>query len=522
MSAAIDPRTPVIVGVGQSSERIDDLDYRGLSAVELAAKAARAALRDCGADVTAVARRIDTVAGIRQFEISTPWARAPLGRSTNYPRSVAQRIGANPADAVLEVVGGQGPQHLVNEMSGAIAAGERSVTMLFGSEAISTVRHLSSADEAPDFSEVIDGQLNDRGYGLEGMSGTEFVTHGLVDAASQYALLDNARRARLGLTREQYRRQMAELFVPFTTVAATNPFAASPVERGVDELSAITVSNRMIADPYPRLMVARDQVNQGAAVVVMAAGIAAELGVPEDRWVFLHGHADLRERNLLDRPDLSRAPSAVAATEEALRVADIDVNGISTFDLYSCFPIAVSNVCDGMGLSADDPRGLTLTGGLPYFGGAGNNYSMHAIAETVRAMRESPGSHGLVGANGGTLSKYSVGIYSTVPRTWRADQSAARQAELHAWPVVEVAQVPQGSARIESYTVRHTKSGPVGIVIGRLDADDRRLLANPAAGDDDLLGLLIDGEPIGAHIVVQPHETGNKAALSSARLQKVR
>lgn len=522
MSAAIDPRTPVIVGVGQSSERIDDPDYRGLSAVELAAGAARAALRDCGADVNAVARRIDTVAGVRQFEISTPWVSAPLGRSTNYPRSVARRIGANPTDAILEVVGGQGPQHLVNEMSGAIAAGERDAALLFGSEAISTIRHLMSGDEKPDFSEAIDGQLNDRGYGLEGMSGPEFVTHGLVDAPSQYALLDNARRARLGLTREQYRQQMAQLFAPFTTVAATNPFAASPVERSVEELAAITTSNRMIADPYPRLMVARDRVNQGAAVLLMAVSTAMELGVPVDHWVFLHGHADLRERNLLYRPDLSRAPSAVVAAKEALRVADVDIDGIATFDLYSCFPIAVSNVCDGMGLSADDPRGLTLTGGLPYFGGAGNNYSMHAIAETVRAMRERPGSHGLVGANGGTLSKYSVGIYSTTPRTWRADRSAALQSELEARPVTEVAQVPEGDARIETYTVRYTKSGPVGIVVGRLDADDRRFLANPAEGDHDLLELLIGGEPIGAPIVVQPDPTGNKAALSTAGVRGVR
>jgi acetyl-CoA C-acetyltransferase len=251
----------------------------------------------------------------------------------------------------------------------------------------------------------------------------------------------------------------------------------------------------------------------------MAVGIAMELAVPVDHWVFLHGHADLRERNLLDRPDLSRAPSAVVAAEEALRVADIDVDAIATFDLYSCFPIAVSNVCDGIGLSADDPRGLTLTGGLPYFGGAGNNYSMHAIAETVCAMRDRPGSHGLVGANGGTLSKYSVGIYSTTSRTWQADRSDVVQSELEALPVVEVAPVPEGYARIETYTVRHTKSGPVGIIVGRLDGNDRRCLANPAEGDDDLLDLLIAGEPIGAQIMLQPNETGNKAALSIARLQ---
>ena len=89
---------------------------------------------------------------------------------------------------------------------------------------------------------------------------------------------------------------------------------------------------------------------------------------------------------------------------------------MTTFDLYSCFPFPVFAVCDDFGLTADDPRGLTLTGGLPYFGGPGNSYSLHGIAETVAAMRDKPGSFGLVGANGGVMSKYSVGVYSTDTR----------------------------------------------------------------------------------------------------------
>ena len=36
---AVDERTPVIIGVGQFTERIDDPDYRGMSAVELATAA---------------------------------------------------------------------------------------------------------------------------------------------------------------------------------------------------------------------------------------------------------------------------------------------------------------------------------------------------------------------------------------------------------------------------------------------------------------------------------------------------
>ena len=122
-AAGLDPRTPVLAGVGQTSERLDEPGYQRRSAVQLAADAARTALADTFADVGAVASAIDTVAGVRQFENSFPGARAPLGRSDNFPRSVARRLGANPARAVLEVTGGQAPQHLVNEFAGVIAAG---------------------------------------------------------------------------------------------------------------------------------------------------------------------------------------------------------------------------------------------------------------------------------------------------------------------------------------------------------------------------------------------------------------
>ena len=218
---------------------------------------------------------------------------------------------------------------------------------------------------------------------------------------------------------------MGELFAPFSKIAAGNPFAAAPVERTVDELITVTERNRMIAEPYPRLMVARDQVNQGAAALLMSVGAARRLKVPEENWVYLHGHADLEEQPLLERPDLGHAPSAVLAVREALAMAGIGVDDVATFDLYSCFPVPVFNICDGMGIAPDDPRGLTLTGGLPFFGGAGNNYSMHAVAETVTQMRSAPGQFGLVGANGGLLSKYSVGIYSTTPTGWQPDRSRA-------------------------------------------------------------------------------------------------
>ncbi|MEB3980260.1 acetyl-CoA acetyltransferase [Mycobacterium sp. 663a-19] len=503
----LDPRTPVVVGVGQAAERIDDAYYRAMSGVELATAAVRAALDDCGADVAKVAATIDTVAGVRQFEISGP-AQPVLGKSNNYPRSVANRIGADPARAILEVVGGQGPQHLITELAGEIAAGRSEAALIFGSDATSTTRYFAGTENRPDFSETVDGSLEDRGYGLDRLVTRYTVVHGLVDAPTQYALLENARRAGTGLGPTEYLRRMGELFAPFTKVAAGNPFAAAPVERSVDELITVTESNRMIAEPYPRLLVARDQVNQGAAALLTSVEAARRLGVPEENWVYLHGHADLEEQPLLERPDLGHAPSAVMAVREALRVAGIGVDDVATFDLYSCFPVPVFNICDGMGIAPDDPRGLTLTGGLPFFGGAGNNYSMHGVAETVSRMRSAPGEFGLVGANGGILSKYSVGIYSTTPTEWKPDRSAALQAQIGGSPTQAVTEKAEGAATVETYTVRRDSGRLTGIIVGRLAEDGARFLSTTE--DEELIALLTDGDPLGREVRVRSFDYGNR------------
>jgi len=509
----VDPRTPVIVGVGQFTENIDDPAYRGMSAVDLATEAVRAALADTGADVTGVAQAIEVFAGLRQFEICTPFAKPPLGCSDNYLRSVARRVGADPSRAVLESIGGNGPQKLVTEFAGAIAAGEIEVALILGSEPGSTAKYFAGRDDKPDFTEEVGGQLEDRGYGFEQYMSEYTATHGLTGAPVQYGLLDNARRARLGHGVDDYRREMAELFAPFSKVAAKNPFSSSPVERSVAELMTVTDDNRMICDPYPRLMVARDTVNQGAAAVMMSVGAARRLSVPEDKWVYLRGHASQTEQALLDRTELHVSHSAKNAVAEALRTAGIDMDDVATFDLYSCFPFPVFVVCDAFGLASDDPRGLTLTGGLPYFGGPGNSYSLHGIAETVAQMRDRPGTFGLVGANGGIMSKYSVGVYSTEPADWVPDRSQELQAEIAALPTVAVTRNVDGPGVIETYSVRYDWPERTGVIIGRLDADDSRFMA--ITTDEDLVTLMSDGEPLGAAINVKCDADGvNRATVA--------
>jgi acetyl-CoA C-acetyltransferase len=518
----LDPRTPVLAGVGQVSERLGEDGYQRRGAADLAADAARAALADSGAGPAAVAAAIDTVAGVRQFEISSPRARSPLGRSDNYPRSVAGRIGATPGRAILEVSGGQAPQHLVNELAATIAAGGSEVALIFGSEAISTVRHYARAQERPDYTEHAEGSLEDRGFGLRGMMSMHQAAHGLTDAPSQYALIENARRARLKQTRAEYAAAMGALFAPFTGVAAGNPHAAAPAARTAAELVTPTEANRLIADPYTRYVVAREKVNQGAAVLLMSVAAAQRLGVPPQRWVFLHGHADLRDRGLLERADLSAGPASVLAARHALEVAGIGPADLSAIDLYSCFPAPVFNICEGLGLAPDDPRGLTVTGGLPFFGGAGNNYSMHAIAEIVTRARATPGSYGFVGANGGIMSKYSAGVYSSRPAGWRPDGSAALQAGIDSWAAPAAARYADGWAVIETCTVKHSRDGSrTGIVVGRLEADGRRFVARTDDRDSQAIDLLAAGEPIGERVYVRSFGSGNRVTTSEEQMNQL-
>lgn len=503
MSSRDDDRTPVLIGVGQAAERPTDPDYRALSPADLAGEAARAALADAGASGD-LAGALDVIAAIRQFEISSPGAKAPFGASNNFPRSVARRIGADPARAILEITGGQGPQRLIGEFCEAIARGEAEAVLLVGSEAMSTVLTLNAKGETPDWSETVEGSMEDRGYGLEGMFTASILKHRITGAIPAYALFENARRARLGLDRPAYARKMGELFAPFTRVAAANPYSASPVEKTAEELVAVSDRNRIVADPFTRMLVARDQVNQAAAVILTSVGRARALGVPEDRFVYLHGQADANELTIMERPDLSASPSAISAGRKALELAGKTVDDMAVFDFYSCFPIAVFNMIDGLGIAADDPRGLTLTGGLPYFGGAGNNYSMHAIAEVVPALRARPGAFGFIGANGGMLSKYSVGVYSTAPADW--SQPEARRAKIPYDPVpgLEV-ETATGEATVETYTTTTTRSGPAIVVIARL-ADGRRAAANQAS--EAAFAELDAREPIGRRVRLETDAEG--------------
>lgn len=518
MSPVVD-NTPILVGVGQVTEMVPEDLTLASSHADIAARAALFALQDAG--VEGFAGAIDTVVAVRTFADSFPMSSCPFGVPNNFPRAVAQRINANPRQAIYEIVGGQSPQKLVGEFFEKLHAGKCKMVLLVGGEAIANIKAASRQGVKLNWHEEVEGQLENRGRsdGNHLLTRLEF-EHKLMTPMQFYGLMENARRAEQGLDMAAYSRSMGEVFAPFTDVAEQNPLSMFPRSYTAEELMKVTVKNPMLVSPYPKSVIAKDGVNQGAALLLTTVANAREMDIAQEKWVYLHGYADTKERVMLERPKLGQSKAMEQALTGALEQANKSSDEIAHFDIYSCFPIVVSEARSTLGIAADDPRPLTQTGGLPFFGGPGNNYTMHGIAELAQTLRKNPASFGLAYGNGGWMSKHSVGVYSTVPvEHWSPCSSEVYQAQVDEQFKPDIDYAPQGEAVLETYTVNYHKGQPVSCaVIGRLKASGKRFYAINALLDGDTLQAVEQGEVLGATIYVEADPKGNRFAFSQKQL----
>jgi acetyl-CoA C-acetyltransferase len=511
--ADIADNTPVLVGVGQHTVRDP---AQPLSPVGLAARAAAHALDDTGA-AAAVAGAIDTVAAIRFFEHSTrgeAMIAHPFGCSDNVPLAIARRIGATPRTLIYGDVGGHTPQRLINRLCAEIHRGETRVALLAGAEAIATIKHALKHGIGLDWREELGGDFRDE-WAPDKMATAYERAHGCHLPLRVYPLFEHRRAHRRGLTPAQLRAEMGALFAPFSQVAAANPHAQFPSARDPHALAAITAHNYLVSEPYTRALVAQDAVNQGAAAVLTSAGTAKRLGVSPERWVYLRAHADLDERPVTERIALDRSLAQELALERVLDAAAVNVADVAHVDLYSCFPIAVFTACDALSLDWRDARPLTLTGGLPFFGGPGNNYSMHAIAEAAARVRGDRASLALVVANGGYLSKHSVGLYSGSPGgPWQPTDCGDIGQRLRAIPPMPLADPAPDRGIVESFVLNYRKNRPEAYVCALTENRSARFLARIREDDAGSLARLATGDAIGRPLRVCAGSPCNYARLA--------
>ncbi len=484
---ALDPRLPVIIGVGQYVHRADSVDT-GLDPVALMERAVLAAAADAGLDGPPVA---DAVRVVGQLS----W------RYGNTPRMLADRLGLSPQRLDYTTMGGNSPQTLVNSTALDIQSGRLDIAILSGGEATRTRLRARKAGIELDWPKSPDGdEPTIVGEDL-GMSLQAEIDRGIYLPVQIYPMFETAIRAASGRSIDEHRDHLGRLWAGLSEVASRNPYAWSRDARTPEEITTVSDANRMIGLPYPKMMNSNNHVDMGAAVIMCSVDAAQRLGVSSDRWVFPHAGTDCHEHAYVSHRDtFSRTPAVEIGGRQALAFAGVDIDDVSVIDLYSCFPAAVQLGAASLGIDTTT-RQWSRTGGLPFAGGPWNNYVMHAIATVVSDLRGQPGEYGLVWANGGYATKHAFGVYSTEPPTGGAFRHSKPQDEIDALPRRELAMPADaaGTATIEAYTVMFSRDGaPEQPIASCLLADGRR--AWGMSTDGELAAAMCVGEWVGRKV----------------------
>lgn len=410
--------------------------------------------------------------------------------------------------------GGNSPGELLDTLANRIMAGDAEIAILAGAECVYGRRRAIKENRTLDWT-PFEGH-RDFMKGQRGLTNTLEARHGLVAPIQCYPLFENALRASAGRSIAEHQEFLGRFMARNAAVAAENPYAWFPIAYTPQQLAQPSPDNRWVCFPYPKRLNAIMEVDLSAAVVVMSNDEADRRGIPRHQQVaFLGGASCVDAWTPCERIDFTSSPAMAAASTKAMEHAGVSVDDINHFDFYSCFPSAVQMALAEVGLRADDPRGVTVTGGLAYAGGPGNSYSMHSLAVMTQLLKNAPLT-AMVSSLGMTATKHAYNILSSEP--FRLD-SADGLAEKVVLPAAQVTGPPlvderSGDGSVETYTVAFNREGAASstILVVRFD-DGTRTVANGMCTDEEVRALM-EHEGVGRRVRV----TGGTAAEGDANV----
>lgn len=474
----VDPRTPVLVGVGRLTQHEDDPTV-ALEALELMIAATA-----CARDDTGSRRALERVGMV--LVPKGIWSYSDPGRL------IATRVGAVGATTVLAEVGVL-QQTLLSRAAERIGAGAIEAALVVGGEAkYRSLRAAVTGGAAHETDQ--DAEPDELWLPTEEILPAVEIERDLAVPAHQYAVIESALRHADGLDADAQRDRLGRLAASFATVAAADPRAWDRSAPTAATIVRAATANRMVASPYTRLLCSQWNVDQAVALLLMSVAEAERLGIAPDRWVFPVAAASSEAMiPLTRRAELHRSPATALAFGAALDHAGLAPTDLAHVDLYSCFPSAVQIQARELGVGLDRP--LTVTGGMTFGGGPLNSAMLQSVARMVEVLRAEPGSTGLVTAVSGMLTKPAAGLWSTarpeVPFR-HLDVSDAARAATATRPLDPDA---TGPATVVGATVVHERGVPARTVAVAELADGRRTVAvdrdadaAAARGDQDLVG----------------------------------
>ncbi len=477
----------MIVGVGDVIDKVKD-PLQACHPLQLLEASLRAADADAGGGWL---HRIDSIDIVNQM--SWPYADLPglLCDAIGRPRGIR---------AIHGPVGGEAPLRHLQDLALRIMAGETSVGVVCGAEALGAVMRAAAGRIELPWPAKDSQPAAPRTH----PNPPEGLKYGLRMPVDVYPLYENACRAQWGQSFDEAQDESAAIWSGFSRVAAENPHAWIREPQEPERIRTPGPDNRPIAWPYGKLMVANNAVNQSAAVIVTSLGAARAAGIADDRLVFVWDGCGADEpRSVLARDVYWRSPAQETVLARTLARNRLEGRRPDLNELYSCFPCVpkMARRTLGLGLEAGP---FTVTGGLTFFGAPANAYMVHAATAMVRALRDGKGTTGLLYGQGEFVTKHHalvLGRGAPPDGVATAPHSVQEQADAARGTVPPLHEGYEGDGVVETYTVFFDRDGvpKQGVVIARNEAGERFLARIPGSDAATIARFTDPGhEPVGS------------------------
>jgi len=451
-------RLPVIIGIGEYLERPESLD-KSLEPLEMMAKALRLADKDGGGNCLPKIDSLDVV-------MPMSW------RYSDLAGELCAHLSITPKRVILGPSGGQTPLKYIHEAAKEIAEGRSTTAAIVGGEAQYSLVSAQRAGQMPPWSPFANDGPNfaDTPGAINPLS----MQLGLFLPLNIYPLFEAATAAHWGQTPQEADAETAKILSTSSQIAASNPYSWGPTGLSGEDILTLTPKNRIVAWPYTKSMVASMNVNQSAAIIITSLKQALEMGVPEEKCVFItHGAGANEPRDFLARANYYESP----AQDAVLNAIKSDASSTEAAELYSCFPVVPKMARRILGRDEHTPS--TVTGGMSFFGAPLNNYMTHAACAMVRKIREGAPTGMLYGQGEYVTKHYGLRLAaaSADPALLFAGDDTQAIADKARGSVPEITPDAVGLAEVESFSILSNRDGSPShaAIMARLENGGRTL-----------------------------------------------
>ncbi|HQQ63744.1 MAG TPA: hypothetical protein PLF22_09240 [Pseudomonadales bacterium] len=443
------PNTPVIIGVGFCQEKRDDA-LACSEPYQLMVNAVQDAARDAGND--ALLQQLQSIS-----------VEQGMWDYRNPGKLIADTIGCPNAKSILADLGVLQLTPLFN-LFDAILSGEQEIGVVTGGEAkYRELRAKINGQSISNTQQDADTPAPDVYHPTPDPFATEVeAAAGIFMPVELFAVIESAIRHAQGLTVEQHRDSIANLYSSFSDIASRNPHAWSQEVVSPADIRNAGGKNAMLAFPYTKKHNSQWNVNQAVAIIVCSYARAKALGLDDTRWIY--PVAAVQSRHvvcLAQQKQLHSHPGTVMAGQRAYELAGISNKDISAADLYSCFPASVQSFAHDLQLEGVCP--WSVTGSMAFAGGPYNHGALDGVARMVEVLREQgnkPARFGLTSNLSGIFGKQAVVLFSNQanPRGYCFEDITHAVAAID--KPLPVTGDYTGSATVVGYTVVFNKEEP--------------------------------------------------------------